>query len=843
MRNSLTQLAQASRLLIASDFDGTLAPIVAHPDQASPVPGVMDTLRRAARLPQTCVAIISGRSITDLNARMGQIEGAWLVGGHGAEIQGPNIQLAPEGCELALDMLAEQLRAVAPPEKGFLHERKPASIALHFRNVPDSDSKPALLEVERLASGMTGVRKSHGKMVVELMVVDADKGGALCRIQHATGATGTFFVGDDVTDEDAFKRMSERDLAVKIGAGKTYAHEKVATIEDAHVLLAALVDAREAWLRSITRPSLEQYSVLSDQRTLAVVSPSANVEWFCLPRIDGGSIFSSLLDGESMGFWSISPASGETPTGQRYRDHSFTIETTWPTMRVLDYLDGSGGRTFQRAGRSDLVRVIEGQRGGGRARVVLAPRLDYGRARTKIIPVEQGLIVDGAADPLVLFSPGVEWSITEEAGNETATAEIDLSGEPVVLELRAGTRSLVASRIPEATRRAQTERAWTVWAESLVLPPIATDLCRRSAQVLRALSYGPTGAMVAAGTTSLPESAGGERNWDYRFCWPRDAAVACAALVGLGNTGVAMRYLDWLLGVVDRCAGPERLRPIYTVDGTELGAEAELSHLSGYRASRPVRIGNAAARQVQIDVFGPIVQLIYTLAEAGAAISIDHWRLVDAMVTAVERTWHDPDHGIWEVRTDKHHHVHSKAMCWLALDRAVKLAEQFGAERREAWAALRDRIRDEVLERGYERRLGGFVAAYDRHEPDAAALAVGLTGLIDPDDSRFRGTVRLVQDRLLEGGTVYRYRYDDGIPGPEGGFHLCTGWLIESLVLIGERDEAKRLFDSLCASAGATGMMTEQWCPKERIGLGNTPQAYSHAAIINSALVLSAGGI
>lgn len=836
MKSKIAQMARVQRLLVASDFDGTLAAIAPQPHLASPVPRAMEILRSAARLPQTCVAIVSGRALADLRSRLGALPGAWFVGGHGAEISGPNITLVPQDYSRVLDAVAAALRGIAPPGEGYLHERKPAGIAVHFRGVDARAAADAVDRVTRLASSHAGLILRHGKMVVEVLAADTNKGVALRALKRSTGATGVVFFGDDVTDEDGFRELGERDLAIKIGDGATDADFSVSSLDEAHALLSELVDAREAWLREVRRPSIQDYSILSDLRTIAVVSPGGVVEWLCLPRADGSGVFSSLIGEPSMGQWSIASASDPGPPSQRYLGSTLTLETCWPSVRVVDYLDGSAGRTFQRAGRTDLVRVVEGT---GRALVRFAPRLDFGRARTKLLVADGGLLVEGGSDPLVLCSPGVEWVVTEADGSGVATAELDLGARSFVLELRAGTRSLVPAKVPEANRREQTAAVWNQWARSLTIPRVESDLCRRSALVLRALVHGPTGALLAAGTTSLPETAGGARNWDYRFCWPRDAAVACAALVRLGNLGVAMKYLDWLLGVVDRCAGPERLRPIYSVTGEELGAEAELSHLSGYRSSQPVRVGNAAARQVQLDVFGPIVELISLLSEAGAAISPDHWRLVEAMTTAVERSWREPDHGIWEVRTDKRHHVHTKVMCWLALDRAVRLADHFAGPRRDSWISLRDLIREEILVQGFDEGLGGFVAAYDLREPDASALSVGLTGMIGPDDPRFTGTVELVRSRLLDRGTVSRYRYDDGLPGPEGGFHLCTGWLVESLVMIGALGEARALFESLCKAAGATGLMCEQWCPVENTGLGNTPQAYSHAAVINAAVALA----
>lgn len=836
MKSPTLAIAQTPRLLVATDFDGTLAEIVTRHDAAQAHPDGLALLRRALVLPQTCVAVVSGRSLADLRVRTGNLPGAWLVGSHGAEIQGPRLCQRIPDLAAVLNPLEEKLANLAPPAPGFRLERKPASIAVHYREVNPQTAAPVLEELEHLAKD-SNLFIRRGKMVIELFAVEADKGTALQRVAFAAGATATYYAGDDLTDEAAFIKLAPTDLAVKIGQGDTQADLCVADVAAARSILSTLLDERENWLHEATAPAIETHSMLSDQRTIAIVRPDANITWMCAPRIDSGAIFASLLDGSSVGEWSVSPADNAPSTGQRYLGDTFTLETSWPTMTVTDYLDGSGGRSFQRAGRSDLIRVIEGR---GVARIVFSPRLDFGRVRTRLVPAENGLIVEGISDPLALFSPGITWTIDDTKHGHTAHAQIPLGDHPVVIELRVGTRSLAPARLSQERRRQQTDRAWSAWADSLSLPSIAPDLCRRSALVLRALSHGPTGSIPAAATCSLPETFGGIRNWDYRFCWPRDGAIAAQALVRLGNTGVAMKFLDWLLAIVDRCAGPERLRPIYTVTGEELGHEADLSHLGGYRASRPVRIGNAASQQVQLDVFGPIVELVALLADAGAPISPDHWRLVEAMVTAVERSWAEPDHGIWEIRGDRLHHVHSKTMCWLALDRATRLADQFVGVRRDSWESLRDTIKADVLEHGYDESRKSFVAAYEHHALDAAALAVGLSGMIPPTDPRFVNTVDAICTHLLDRGTVYRYQYDDALPGPEGGFHLCTGWLIECLALIGRHDQASKLFALLCDAAGPTGLLPEQWCPNEQIGLGNFPQAYSHAAIINSAIVIAA---
>jgi GH15 family glucan-1,4-alpha-glucosidase len=356
--------------------------------------------------------------------------------------------------------------------------------------------------------------------------------------------------------------------------------------------------------------------------------------------------------------------------------------------------------------------------------------------------------------------------------------------------------------------------------------------------VVKALTYGPTGAIAAAATTSLPECVGGVRNWDYRYCWPRDAAVGAHALVQLGITGPAIKLLDWMLGILDQVDPASLISPVYTVSGRHLGPEAELGHLSGYRGSRPVRIGNAAAAQVQLDVFGPLAELIAALAERGAPVTPEHWRLTEWMVESVARHWREPDHGIWEIRLPRRQHVHSKVMCWFTMDRALAIARYLGRKKPE-WAQRRDEIATDVLSNGWSARRGAYGASYEDDAPDAGALWVGLSGLLPADDPRFVGTISYVARTLRRGPTVHRYRFDDGLPGLEGGFHLCTAWLIEALFRTGQTVGAAELFEQFTRLAGPTGLLAEEWAPESRRALGNYPQVYSHAGLIKAALLLA----
>ncbi|MCA9283988.1 MAG: trehalose-phosphatase, partial [Phycisphaerales bacterium] len=740
MDHRLELIAQTPRLLVACDYDGVLSAIAPRPELALPLPGAMEELGRLANLAQTDAAIVSGRSLASLGSLIGQRGRLHLVGSHGAEISvdgrangGPHVMPS-------LDSIALAVAAIAPESEGFLLERKPAGIAMHYRAVDPDRARRAVDAVEALAAESMEVGIRHGKMVVELSTSDMDKGKALQRLRYLCGATAVLFMGDDLTDEDAFRTMGPLDVSVKIGPGETEADERLDGPEQVVEALRFLAERRAAWLESMRWEPLERHSILSDQRTMAVVTSNARVVWMCLPRADSGAVFAELLGGPSAGYFSVRPSATTARPVQSYLDDTFMLRTEWPEMTVTDYLDCSAGRPFQRAGRTDLVRVLEGK---GTATIEFATRCDFGRAGTRKSVHERGVAVEGFPEPIVLVAPGMKWRIEDDGTHHTARTEVSLDDGPVVLEMRSGTASMRPASLKEPERRRQTERFWSGWTATLTLPkcaPAHAALVQRSALLLRALCYGPTGAIFAAATTSLPEWPGGCRNWDYRFCWPRDAALAASALVRLGNTGVAARLVEALLRIVDQCLSPERLRPIYTITGAELGTEAELTHLPGYRASAPIRIGNAASEQVQLDVFGPIVDLVHRLAGGGVALTAEHWRLVESMVTAVERRWAEPDHGIWEIRDERRHHVYSKVMCWLAVDRAIRIADEQMDQRRESWEALRDVIREDVLRNGWSDALGAFGASYDQPEADASALHIGLSGLLPPDDPRFAAT-------------------------------------------------------------------------------------------------------
>ena len=836
----LMALAQSPLLLVACDFDGTVAPIVTVPEAAR-----MDDRCRAAldalgRLPCTSVALISGRPMSWLRTAVGSLPDPLLYGSHGAET--PEVGPVEKPRSGRVDRLASRLKAIVPRWPGVHVEEKPYGAAVHYRRANPSVADEVTDVARTIASEFVGVVVKLGSMVVELTTSAEHKGDALRAAKRRSGATHALFIGDDVTDEDAFKELGESDLGIKVGPGRTHADQRVRGVEEVAIALEALCQARRLYFETRRPIPLQAHSVLSDFRTMAVVSPAADIAWLCLPRIDSPALFAGLLGGSAGGSFSITPYGAHVaPPVQRYLAGSMVLESRWPGFTLLDYLDCSSGRPSQRAGRSDLVRVLSGT---GVVRIVFAPRVDFGRMATPLRVDRAGswIEVPDAHAPTVLVSPGVSWTVERSNGHDTAHAVVDLdrTGGQLTLELRYGTHNHEPSVIPEPERRRATDAIWTSWSAGLALPAVHTEHVRRSALMLKSLTHGPTGALLAASTTSLPEQTGGCRNWDYRFCWPRDAAMAATALVRLGSTVEAMRLAEWLVAVVDNLDSPERLRPLYGVGGEDLPPEAQINELCGYAGSRPVRVSNAAAHQVQLDVFGPIADMLATMAERGVPISPDYWRLTKSIVTAVEARWKEPDHGIWEIRGPRRHHVHSRLMCWHAVDRSLVVHRAVLGRTNSAWESLRERIAADVIANGWNEHVGAFTAAYGVEDLDATALLIGLTGLLTANDPKWVRTVSAIERDLRRGATVLRYRCDDGLPGREGGFVICACWLVEALVTLGRMNDAEQLLQSILAQAGPTGVLTEQYDDWTGTALGNLPQAYSHLGVINAVLRVAA---
>ena len=852
LRGAVNRLARVPQLLVACDYDGTVAPIVEDPDRARPLPEAIAALRALAALPQTTVAVISGRALRDLAILSRLPSEVHLVGSHGSEFDVGFVHgLSPELHELRsrlFDALVETTRGMP----GVRLEAKPASVAVHTRTAERDVAATVVEAVNAGPASWPGVHLTTGKEVMELSVVSTNKGYAVDQLRMQVSANAVLFLGDDVTDENAFAHLHGNDVGIKIGDGETIAPFRVPDPESAVRALGYLLETRRRWLFGERAVPIERHSMLSNGRQMALLTPDANVTWLCHPRPDSSAVFADLLGGVGAGHFSVEPERGGLPKGQRYRNGTMTVETSWPNLVVTDFLDTPPAREGANESTT-LVRVLDGV---GKARLEFAPRPEFGQVQIRLQPVGDRLTVLGSNEPIELYAPGVEWDVFDDGGQESARAVVDLAsaGGRLVLELRCGADAppptatggpgASASSAPDVLPRlAAAEKYWESWTAGLKLPETARSLVLRSALTLRALCYEPTGAILAAATTSLPEEIGGVRNWDYRYCWLRDAAMTAEAMVSVGSLTEADALLGWLHRVVENTGGhPELLHPLYTVDGYELGPEAVIDTLPGYSGSRPVRVGNAANRQVQLDVFGPVASLIATVAEHRELTPADI-RLMESMVAAVQRRWHEPDHGLWEARIKPRHHVYSKVMGWLTVDRALRLGEKYDLPVRPEWTQLRDQIAANVLDHGWHDGVGAYTVAYGDPELDASSLWIGLSGLLPDDDPRFLATVLKIEEDLRSGPVVYRYLWNDGQPGREGGFHLCTSWLIEAYLRTGRQHDARELFEQMLACAGPTGLLPEQYDPDAERGLGNHPQAYSHLGLIRCAVLFDYAGL
>jgi trehalose 6-phosphate phosphatase len=846
LKAAVTRISRTPQLLVACDYDGTLAPIVDDPTRAEPLPEAAAAIRELASLPQTTVAVISGRALRDLAALSRLPSEVRLVGSHGSEFDvGFAARIAPDAAALRT-RLGQAIAEIVREHRGVRLEQKPASVAIHTRGIGHEQS---LTIAEAIRSGPAtwpGIYITTGKEVVELSVVAANKGVAVDELRTQMSASAVIFLGDDATDENAFANLQGPDVGIKIGRGD--ATTAAFAVDDPHMgvrALAYLTECRRRWLFGEHAVPIERHTMLGNGVTLALLTPAAKVTWLCHPRPDSSAVFAAMLGDDSAGYYSVTPVgkgNDPMPLGQRYRHGTMTVETRWSGLTVSDWLDGADEGT-------SLFRMLSGS---VPVRVEFAPRPEFGQVPTQLEADADELRVIGSNDPVSLIAPGVSWDIEDESGHHTARAVVDLAraGGTITLELRLGSPSLAPNHekppppartgVNVRDRLTEAERPWRDWAASLRLPSVARDLVLRSALTLRALCYQPTGAVLAAATSSLPEEMGGLRNWDYRYCWLRDAAMSAQSLVLLGSGDEAEAYLSWTRRIIQATAGhPERLHPLYTVDGFELGAEAVLETLPGYAGSRPVRVGNAANRQVQLDVFGPIADLLAHYADLKGGLTDWQVELMGDMVEAVSRRWHEPDHGIWEARIPPRHQVYSKVMGWLTVDRALRVGARHGIPIDPEWSALRDKIAEDVITHGWNDEAGAYSVAYGHQEMDASSLWIGLSGLLADDDPRFLATVLAVEAELRSGPIVYRYHWDDGLPGREGGFHICSAWLIEAYLRTGRRADAEELFEQMLGCAGPTGLLPEQYDPLTERGLGNHPQAYSHLGLINCALLLS----
>lgn len=586
---------------------------------------------------------------------------------------------------------------------------------------------------------------------------------------------------------------------------------------------------------------IEDYALIGDRETCALVGRDGSIDWMCVPRFDSGACFAALLGGPEHGRWLITPTAAVSRVRRQYRGHTLVLETefTMPNGDAVALIDFMPSRDAD----PNLVRIVEGRRGRVPMRLELIIRFDYGSIVPWLrrVPCHAGMAqsIWAIAGP---DSLRMESAVPIENHDFITTAEFDVAaGEriPFVLTWHS---SIAEPPPPEDPERAleHTVSWWEEWAKCCSYQGEWREQVLRSAITLKALTYAPTGAIVAAATTSLPEKIGGVRNWDYRLCWLRDSTLTLYALGQSGFTGEARDWGAWLLRAVAGLPGSTRI--MYGLAGERRLPELELDWLPGYEDSRPVRIGNAAVEQFQLDVFGEVVDTLYRIMEAGLQPLESTWRITRALVSFVERSWDQPDEGIWEVRGGRRHFTHSKILCWVALDRAIRAVEDFGvAGPVERWKALAAQIHADVCARGFDSSRNTFVQSYGSKLLDASLLLIPMLGFLPAHDSRVLGTLKAVEQDLLRDGFVERYHAmtDDGLPPGEGTFLACSFWYADNLHLCGREQEAREVFQRLLSVCNDVGLLAEEYDPHAKRFLGNFPQAFSHVGLINTALNLT----
>jgi GH15 family glucan-1,4-alpha-glucosidase len=582
---------------------------------------------------------------------------------------------------------------------------------------------------------------------------------------------------------------------------------------------------------------IEDYAFLSDTQTGALVSRDGCIDWLCFPRFDSPACFASLLGEKKNGHWLFSPADKIDKVSRRYRGDTLIVETEMETasgaVRLIDFMPPRGKNP-------DIVRIIEGLHGEVRMQMELIIRFEYGMIIPWVRKAHDGLEAIAGPDGLILRTP-----IETRGKDLTTVADFTVKkGErvPFVLTWFQSHEEPPRAITPEHALR-DTEKFWSEWAGRLHYSGPWKEAVMRSVITLKGLTYAPTGGLVAALTTSLPEEIGGVRNWDYRYCWLRDATFTLVTLMRVGYRDEAKSWRQWLLRTIAGSAS--QMQIMYGVHGERRLDEREIPWLSGYENSKPVRIGNAASNQFQLDVFGEVLLAMQQSHEMGLETDESDWRLQVQLMRFLELHWHEPDEGIWEVRGGRKHFTHSKMMAWLAFDRAIKLAEacqHSGTDHIPRWKKIRDYIHREVCERGYNKDKKAFTQSYGSDALDASLLMMPRVGFLPPSDERVRGTIEAIERELVQDGLVLRYRTEehvDGLPGREGTFLPCSFWLASCLHLIGRTDDAKAMFERLLALRNDLGLISEEYDPIAKRQLGNFPQAFTHLALVNSARILS----
>lgn len=594
---------------------------------------------------------------------------------------------------------------------------------------------------------------------------------------------------------------------------------------------------------------IADYGLIGDCHTAALVSSQGSIDWFCAPAFDSPSVFGALLDAAHGGHFAVRPAS-RFESDAAYLPKSAVLVTTFRTaegsIALTDFMAlrrGEGARPFAQP-RADrrLIRLIEGVTGEVEVAMELRPRPVYGlRAATFLAHAEGYSFSAGDGTELRLCS---SFPAIADQGSVRARVRVR-SGErlALVLDLNAASpQGGMEELFGAADALAETLDFWRAWCAGCRYRGRYAEAAMRSMITLKLLSFAPTGAMLAAPTTSLPEQIGGLRNWDYRYTWIRDASFGFYALFEAGHNEDAERFMEWICETAMRCE-PGALQIMYGIRGERELTERVLDHLEGYRGSKPVRIGNAASTQFQLDVYGELLDCFHTIRRSGALpeATLRHlWPVFSKQVDVVAARWREPDSGIWEIRSRPRHFVYSKVMAWVALDRGIKAAEEMELPGNVArWRAEREALRREILERGYNPSVGAFTQSYDSEALDAANLMLPIVDFIPAADPRMQSTIEAIRSRLMSNGLVYRYRdTDDGLPGSEATFAICTFWLVDNLTALGRIDEAVDLFESMLARASPLGLFAEELDAASGAHLGNFPQAFSHLGLVNAAINL-----
>ena len=584
---------------------------------------------------------------------------------------------------------------------------------------------------------------------------------------------------------------------------------------------------------------IEDYALVGDLHTAALISTEGSIDWLCLPRFDSPACFNALLDTPRAGRWLLAPEGGGECTRRRYRKGTLILETEWETptgkVKVIDFMP-------PRDSVADIVRIVVGLRGTVQMRGELVLRFDYGHIVPWVRHDDRGIHAVAGPDAAYLVTKApLRGERLQTISDFTVKA-----GDRVPFVLTWTPSHLGRPRAVDPEQvLASTEDFWQSWSAQCTVTGPYRAVVQRSLITLKALTFAPTGGIVAAVTTSLPEELGGERNWDYRFCWLRDATLTLQALLSAGYTEEAAAWRDWLLRAV--AGDPKDLQIMYGIHGERRLPEVELSWLRGYENSAPVRTGNGAAGQLQLDVWGEVLDCLSLTRNSLLTSTDESWDVQLALMDHLETAWQEPDNGLWEMRGPRRHFTHSKVMAWVAADRMVKGVRDFGLPGpADRWEELRDTIHADVMAKGFDAARNTFVQSYGRPELDASLLLIPRVGFLPTDDPRVVGTIDAIQQELTHDGFLRRYKpaeSDDGLPGGEGVFLACSFWLVEALLGAGRNHEARELFERLLALRNDVGLLSEEWSIEDARQLGNTPQAFSHFALVMSALELHEDGV